>query len=236
MGKQFEIVREGDLPGTPEQVWDAITTGMAGWLWPTEIEPRLGGDAGFGGVITVWEPNHHLVVRQEGENGWFNQLENVIEARDGGTTWARYVHSGVFTDDWENQYDGADKHTDFYRHTLAQYLRHFTGRPATYTAADGPPAAGAPDALDTLARALGAGDAAQDERVRVTLPGIGTADAVVDYRNRYFLGVRTDDALYRFFGRNHFGHVVGLAVHHFGQTDQTELEKAWQTWIDGVYA
>ena len=77
-------------------------------------------------------------TRVEGENGWFNQLENVIEARDGGTTFVRYVHSGVFTDDWDNQYDGANQHTDFYLHTLSQYLQHFSHRPVEWFSADAP--------------------------------------------------------------------------------------------------
>ncbi len=36
---------EIEVPGTPEQVWQAIatSTGLAGWIFPTEIEPREGG-------------------------------------------------------------------------------------------------------------------------------------------------------------------------------------------------
>jgi uncharacterized protein YndB with AHSA1/START domain len=47
MGEEFELRREGELPGTPQEIWDAITTGTAGWLWPMEFEPRVGGEGGL---------------------------------------------------------------------------------------------------------------------------------------------------------------------------------------------
>lgn len=40
MSKEFEIVREFEVDAEPQQVWEAITTGTAGWLWPMEYEPR----------------------------------------------------------------------------------------------------------------------------------------------------------------------------------------------------
>lgn len=32
----FEIVYDTELPGTPEQVWEAVTTGTPAWMFPTE--------------------------------------------------------------------------------------------------------------------------------------------------------------------------------------------------------
>jgi hypothetical protein len=246
MAKGFEIVREGELSTTPEEFWDAATTGTGGWLWPMEFEPRVGGDAAFGGKVTVWDPPHHFVTRVEGESGWFNQLEHVIEGRDGGKTYFRYVHSGIFVDDWNNQYDGANKHTDFYLHTLGQYLTYFSRRPVTYAAAEGPKASTATDAFVTLRRALGLNDdATVDDSVQVTVPGIEPLRAVVDYLNPYFIGLRTDNGLYRFFGRNAFGGSVGLTVHLFASGRDTDVDtdvdgektqQLWQSWLDEVYA
>ena len=89
-GRGFAIERELEIETTPETYWDAVTNGTAGWLWPTPPpEPRVGGAAFGGGTVRAWEPPHHLVLRHEGPDGWFNQLEHVIEARDGGTTWVR---------------------------------------------------------------------------------------------------------------------------------------------------
>jgi hypothetical protein len=238
MAKEFEIAREGELPTTPDEFWDAITTGTGGWLWPMEFEPRVGGAAAFGGTVTVWDPPHHFVTRVEGENGWFNQLEHVIEGRGGGKTFYRYVHSGIFVDDWDNQYDGANQHTDFYLHTLGQYLRYFSRRPVTYVSAPGPAASSAADSFQVLRRALGLSDkVAQDDAVEVTLPGIEPLDAVVDYLHPNFIGLRTDDGLYRFFGRNAFDAPVEVTMHLFADhVDEDKTQQAWQSWVDQVYA
>jgi hypothetical protein len=57
MPKDFEVGWSGDLPGTPEQIWEAITVHTAGWLWPIEYEPRAGGaERGLtgGGTVDGW--------------------------------------------------------------------------------------------------------------------------------------------------------------------------------------
>jgi hypothetical protein len=242
MSKEFEIVREFEVDASPEQVWDAITTGTAGWLWPMEYEPKQGGAAPFGGTVTAWDPPRRLTGRVENVESipqqTLNQLDHVIEPREGGGSWVRYVHSGILVDDWENQYDGADKHTDFYLHTLREYLRHFAGRPAVFAGADGPAASGAPGAFEVASRALGLpDDATEGAAVRVEVPGAGPVDAVVDYRNTYFIGLRTDDAMYRLFGRNHFGAPVGVSVHDFApDADAQRTEEAWRSWLGGLYA
>lgn len=150
----------------------------------------------------------------------------------------RYVHSGIFTDDWDNQYDGADKHTDFYLHTLREYVTHFAGRPVAFATFQGPGASTADDAFAAVGRALGlADDTAEGARVRAEGPGGQAFDAVLDYRNPYFIGLRTDSALIRFFGRNRWGAPVGISVHDFApDADAKGNETAWTGWLDGVFA
>ncbi|AVH59422.1 MULTISPECIES: SRPBCC family protein [Streptomyces] len=245
MSKEFEIAREFEVDATPEQVWDAFTAGTGGWLWPMEEpEPREGGKGPFGSTITVWDPPHRYTNRVEDVEGiseqTLNQLDYTIEPRDEGRrAWVRYVHSGIFVDDWDNQYDGASKHTDFYMHTLRQYLTQFTGRRVTaFSTFDGPEASTASDAFAAVGRALGlADDTAEGARVRAQGPEDQVLDAVVDYRNPYFIGLRTDDALIRFFGRNHWGAPVGISVHDFAaDADAKRNETAWQGWLNGVFS
>lgn len=242
MSKPFEIVREFEVGSPPEDVFAAVTTGTAGWLFPMEFEPRVGGAAGFGGTLTAWDPPHRVTARTESPDGvhgqTLNQLDELIEPREGGGSWVRYVHSGIFVDDWDNQYDGADRHTDFYLHTLRQYLAHFNRRPVVFAAADGPAAAGAPDALERAARALGLpGDAAPGTTVEADLPGAGRVPAVLDHRDAYFIGLRTGDAMYRVFGRHHFGATVGLAVHDFAPgADAARNTAAAAAWLARAYS
>ena len=240
MPPEFEIRREVELPANPEQGWAAVATGegLASWMFPVGTGEATGtGEVFAGHAVTAFDPPRHLAVRAEGPDGWFNALEYLIEARDGGTVVLRYVHSGVFAGDWENQYDAAGQHTDFYLHSLGQYLRYFTGRRVSYIAAEGPAASEAAGAFDAVRQALGlTGTSAAGDPVRAELPGLEPLDGVVDYAAPNFLGVRTADGLYRFFGRNAFGMRVGLGHHLFGGgVDEDKARLGWQSWLTGLY-
>jgi len=243
MSREFEVAREIDLPAAPDDVWTAITAEPAAWMFPTDMEIPAGTAPPEGAPITTWDPPHRLVIRMESPDGTFNALDYAIEARDGGTAHLRYVHSGILADEWEDQYDAIGGHTDFYLHTLAQYLEHFNGRQVTYvgqpsSGIDGPPSAGGEDAMDTLRAALGIGDgAAVGDTVHADLGPAGSLDGVIDYLTPQFIGVRTDDGLFRFFGRNAFGSVVGLSAHMFRDgVDAARSEAALKAWLDAVYA
>ena len=229
MGKEFEIAREVELPGTPDAVYQAVATGEgnASWLFPSE---------GGGTIVNSDRPNR-FTVRAEGPDGWFNQLDYRIEAHGNGAI-LRYVHSGVFdVEGWDDQYDAVDGHTDFYLHTLGQYLQHFSPKTATYVGGGpgglmGPEASMAPDAFEKLKQTLGA--SAEGDRVRLPVDDV---DGVVDYLTPHFLGIRSGEALYRFFGRNAFGGPVGMSIHHFGEgVDAEQVGASWTDWLAKVYA
>jgi uncharacterized protein YndB with AHSA1/START domain len=242
MSREFEVTREVDLPAAPEDVWSAITAAPAAWMFPTGMEIPAGAEPPAGAPITTWDPPHRLIIRMEAPDGTFNALDYAIEAREGGTAHLRYVHSGILADGWEDQYDAIDGHTDFYLHTLAEYLEHFNGRQVTYvgqpsSGIEGPESAGTPEAMDTLRAALGVPGARVGDEVHAPLGDAGSLDGVVDYATPEFLGVRTDEGLYRFFGRNHYGSVVGLSAHLFVDgVDAATREAALKAWLDGVYA
>lgn len=226
MGKEFEVVFEGEFAATPEQVWQAITAEEAAWLFPTD---------GVTGDETVVDPPRHHISRVDGPDGFFNQLEQVIEERPGGRSHLRWVHSGVFDADWATQYDAVTQHTNFYMHTLGEYLEHFRGRPVVFADIQAPDASASPRGFEALKTALGVTAAtAAGDPVRADLPGVD-APAVVDFIGENFVGLRTDDALYRFFGRNAFGGPVGVTVHHFGGADAERLSRQWQEWLDALW-
>lgn len=240
MAREFRLTREIAVANTPREVFDAVSTGTAGWLWPTEFEHRVGGRADMGGTVTAWDPPHRFTTHVDGPGGFFNDLDNVIEARTDGGATLRYVHSGIFTDDWDTQYDAANKHTDFYLHTLEQYLRYFAGRRAAYATADGPAASATTEGLARAVAALGlTGNDTVGSAVRLDPRGVGPVDAVVDYRTEHFLGLRTDGALYRVFARGAWGMPVSVSLHLFDGPDAADPEKAgtrWTEWLAATFA
>jgi hypothetical protein len=237
MPPEFEITREVELPASPEQVWEAVATtaGNAAWMFPNEIDPES--DA-----VKAWDPPRRFAVRTE-EGDWFNALEYAIEAREGGTSVLRYAHSGIFVENWDTQYDAVQQHTDFYLHTLGEYLAHFAGRAATYVGEvpggiQGPPSSATSDGFTRLQRALGLdAGAGEGEAVRLAPRGLEPLRGVLDYLRPNFMGVRTADSLYCFFGRNAFGGSVGMSIHAFGDhVDAARAERQWQQWLQAALA
>jgi uncharacterized protein YndB with AHSA1/START domain len=186
MSRAFEVTREIDLPAAPDDVWTAITSDTAAWQFPGGIEPAADGSPPEDAPVTTWEPPNRLVIRVASPDGTFNALDYAIEARAGGTAHLRYVHSGILADGWEDQYDAIGAHTDFYLHTLGEYLAHFNGRDVTYVGQpsagiEGPEASGTPDAMDALRAAVGVtSDAGVGDAVRAPLGDAGTLEGVID--------------------------------------------------------
>src|SRR6188472_3160904 len=104
MAKPFEVRYEVEVEGTPEQTWEALTTGPeidGWWMGRTEIEPREGGQTVttlFGqplpGTITAWQPPHRFTVDSgEGPDGRHMILAWTIESASRGRALLRLVHS-----------------------------------------------------------------------------------------------------------------------------------------------
>jgi hypothetical protein len=233
--REFSIRREIELPATPDEVWRAIATGpgLTAWFGPMEA-PEPDSPA-----VTAWEPGRRLEVRPPaGPDGSTHAFEYVISTR-AGSTWLRFVHSGIAGDDWSDEYgDTTASGWDMYLQTLAAYLRHFADRPATFVAAEAPPSSAGADAWPRLLRALGvAEDARPGEPVTLAPAAPRPVDGVLDYLTPGFLGVRTADALYRFHGRPGLGMPVAVGHHVYGETvDGALLTKRWQAWLDEIFA
>jgi uncharacterized protein YndB with AHSA1/START domain len=238
MSEERRLEKEVVLDGTPEQVWEAITTpgGLASWFMPMVVAPD---EEGRSGTVTAWEPGRRFAKRGAAtEDGSTQAFEYVIEARDGGGCLLRFVQSGFTGDDWEAEYQLYGQGWDLYFHTLAEYLRHFPGRTATYVLAQGPPASAGEDAWPRLLAGLGlAAEVRQGDAVRLTPEGLSPIEGVADYvRAGYFLGVRAADAMYRFHVRGGPGMPVAVGHHLFAEVDQGAAEVAWRSWLERVYA
>jgi hypothetical protein len=212
MFKTMETRWEGELPGHPQQVWDGFTKHASAWLWPIAYEPRVGGSerglTSAGGTVTVWDPPHHLRTEASRPDGWWNTLDYRLDGNR-----LRYVHTcAMEASEFEVQHDACIQHTNFYYHSLGEYLRHFAGKQPEYLGFDKVPGTTA----DVCARLGVPETAVAGDRV-----GLG----VLDYRAGSFVGIRSDDALIRVYGRDVWGWPVGVGVHTFlGVAD----EPAWR--------
>jgi len=246
LAHEFKVEEEIALDATPEQVWEAITTGrgMDGWfMGANEVDPREGGAVrtslpgwALESIVTVWEPPTRFVhTTSEGADGRLMAFEYLIAGRaDGGAT-LRFVHSGFLPgDDWEEEYDALRTGDPMFLHTLAQYLKHFRGRIATPISATGPRVE-AGRAWAGFKGALGpAGAVAEGDPARLTPDGLAPVAGVVDYVGPDCLGVRAGDGLYRFV--HGLGGAVVLMHHLFSEVDRQAAERAWQAWLDRTFA
>jgi uncharacterized protein YndB with AHSA1/START domain len=131
------------VPGTPDQVWQAMATGEgnAAWFVKGEIEPRAGGkfQLHFGegavtsGEVTRWEPpNRFAYVENEWQPGAPPvATEITISGRSDNRCVVRMVHS-LYTssDDWDDQLEGFESGWPGFFAVLRVYLTWFAGHNA----------------------------------------------------------------------------------------------------------
>jgi uncharacterized protein YndB with AHSA1/START domain len=187
---------EVEVPGTPEQVWQAIASGpgISAWFVPTQLEPRAGGalqlDFGGGMVssakITEWQPPRRFVAEDRSwlPNGDPVATEWTVEARGGGKCLVRVVHSlFASTDDWDGQLESTEHGWPGYFRVLKHYLQHHAGAPSAAFSLMAPAAEGADAIWAKLSNALGAPTPRVGQRVRVDAGGgarLGGAVQAID--------------------------------------------------------
>jgi uncharacterized protein YndB with AHSA1/START domain len=239
MTHPFEVRGEITVDATPDQVWDAITSGpgVDSWLMgrtEIDVDSKTSTFDMFGNTttsaITVWEPGHRYATEEEkNPDGTFTAVEWLIEARDGGGAVVRFVHSGLLGEDWEAEYNGLSTGDQAYLTKLAVYLAHFAPRTATLsTFLPGPTTK---DSGAAMTAAVGAGtDAADGQPARLTVPGIEPVDGVVEFvSSPSFVGMRTDDTMYTLI----HGHkdMMFATAHYFDDRDRSAETEAWQAWL-----
>jgi uncharacterized protein YndB with AHSA1/START domain len=144
-GRRF-IAVETEVPGTPEEVWQAIATGpgLTAWFVPSQLEEREKGSLvmNFGpgmeskAEIQEWDPPRRYTAENKEHMGGPGSptmaTEWTIEAKAGGTCRVRVVHSWfASTDDWDKQYEGVEQGWPAFFRILERYLAHFRGQPCT---------------------------------------------------------------------------------------------------------
>jgi len=164
------VQAEFEVPGTPEEVWQALATGpgISSWFVPTEIDERDGKPIAvkynFGPGIeirsVVTACDRPRIFAQEGDGMLPGSppmaSEWSIEARAGGICIVRIVHSlFASTDDWDNQLESAKGGWAGFLNILRIYLTHFRGQRSAIMQVSTPVASTEAETWETLTAALG---------------------------------------------------------------------------------
>src|SRR3954447_22982619 len=181
---------EVEVPGTPEEVWQAIASGpgISSWFAPAEFEERDGKpvaltvNVGPGmesrSVVTAWDAPRTFT--SEGD-GWLPGAPPIatewsVEARAGGVCVVRVVQSlFASTDDWDDQLIGTESGWPGCFRILRLYLSHFRGQRSAMMQFMAPVAGTAAEAWATMTAALGLNGvgAGQGWAVPAGVPALG---------------------------------------------------------------
>ena len=248
-----------EMPGTPEQVWDAIATanGISAWMVPTDLEEREGGALVFHmgetdspGTVTGWEPPRRFAYS---EPDWADLAQHpdaevtplvtefLIEAQSGGTCLLRVVTSGFGTGAaWEREFfDDMQRYWTPQFETLRLYLTHFPGQRVTPMYVQADIADNADTVRSAMQRELGAtrvGDTVELRGVKGQVERIGTPPAPSDVLVR----VASPVAGYMSFMAYDKGDGMTnamLASYLFSDDAAGYVEReqsGWKAWLEGL--
>ena len=244
-----------EVPGSPEQVWQAIATatGMSAWFLPTEMEEREGGslhfamgpEMGSDGRVTGWDPPRRLVYEED----WAALMgqdpdalspltsEFLVQAQSGGTCVVRVTSSGFGTGaTWESEFwDEMGAGWMPFFDNLRLYLTHFPGQEATQLEASvahaGDPAA--------VWSALHDGLGLAEEGAAVEVRGAtGTVERVGERQALVRLTAPVPGMLNVFaWGEGDGKATAGVRAYLFSAdaADYVRREEpAWQAWLQGL--
>jgi uncharacterized protein YndB with AHSA1/START domain len=246
---QAEVV----VPGTPEEVWQAIATGpgISSWFVPTEFEESDGRPvavtSNFGpglvprSAVTAWDPPRMFAAQGESWGG-SPPIANEwsVEALAGGVCRVRVVNSlFASTDDWDNHLEATGHGWPGFFRTLQIYLTHFRGQRSALMQFVAPAAGDEADAWETLTTALGTKGLSVGQHW--TAPaGVPALSGVAEY-----VSESPPDALLRLdkpgpavaaLGAFNFGgqSMVALNFYHYGDHAAEVVAREtpqWQAWV-----
>lgn len=193
------VEAEIEVPGTPEEVWEAIATGpgITAWFVPTDVEERPGGTVsqyhGEGpgmrqtADITAWEPPTRFAYEtewapDEGVAPRRMASEFLVEAKAGGTCVVRVVNRGFGDgEEWDRALEGTRGGWGPALTSLRLYLEHFAGQAAAPVSTSGPLEGARADAWRALLDALGMPDAGEGDRVAASADGAPEIAGTVEF-------------------------------------------------------
>ena len=251
------IQMEVEVPGTPEQVWQAIATGpgVSSWFVPTRIEEREGGTirCSFGpgpemegvSTVTAWEPPHRFAAESQdlGPDAPPIATEWTVEARSGDHCVVRLVQSlFASSDDWDNQLDGQETGWAAWFRILQMYLTHFPGQPGvSFRLAAFVPASETSEAAawETLIGPLGLAEAGAGRRWSTrggATPLAGSIERLDDARHMADLRLDEPAPGLAFLFSHSMGERIYVAMTFFLYGDGAaaaaeRFEPLWQAWM-----
>jgi uncharacterized protein YndB with AHSA1/START domain len=240
-----------EVPGTPEQVWEAIATanGISAWMTPTDLDEREGGaltfhmgpDASSDGTVTGWDPPRRLVYQEPDWAGLMGRqdaevtplvTEFLVEAQSGGTCVVHVVSSAFGTGaDWEREFfDDMETHWVPMFDTLRLYLTHFPGQRVTTMSASADLPGDTATVWSVVREAI-AGE--------VEARGLNGA---VEKASDLMLLLRLDGAVPGLLGLYAYDKgegttAVGMEARFFAQDAAAYVEReqpAWAAWLQGL--
>jgi uncharacterized protein YndB with AHSA1/START domain len=244
-----------EVPGTPEQVWQAIATakGMSAWFLPTDMEEREGGslhftmspEMGSDGRVTDWDPPRRIVYEEDWaalmgkEPDALSPLtsEFLVEAQSGGTCVVRVTSSGFGTGAaWESEFwDEMGANWMPFFDNLRLYLSHFPGQEATQLDVTASHRGTAEALWSTLHDALGPGEEGSTIEV---LGAVGTVENVGERQMLVRLTAPAPGMLTAFaFSEGEGKATAGVRAYLFSAdaSDYVRREEpAWQAWLQGL--
>lgn len=246
---QVEVV----VPGTPEEVWQAIASGpgISSWFVPTELEESEGRPvavkSNFGpgmatrSTVTDWDPPRTFAAQGQGWGGSPPiATEWTVEARAGGVCLVRVVHSlFASTDDWDGQLEATEYGWPGFFRALNLYLTHFRGQRSAIMQFVAPVAGTEAEAWETLTSALGLKGVGVGQKWTAPM-GVPAFGGVAEY-----VSERPYDALLRCdeptpgitaVGAFDMGgqSMVALNFYHYGDQAAEAVAREtprWQAWI-----
>jgi uncharacterized protein YndB with AHSA1/START domain len=246
---------EVEVPGTPEEVWQAIATGpgISSWFVPTQVEERDGGviAANFGpgmdsaSTITAWEPPHRFTADSQdmGPDAPTVATEWTVQARSGGVCVVRVVHSWfASSDEWDAQFEGHEQGWTAAFRILRLALTHFRGQPGAAIQLMGRAPEPKMAAWEALTGSLGLAGAAVGQQVHAAAgapPLAGSVEQVGHSEDLEELLLRLDEpapGLAHLFALRMGGQVyLPVRLYLFGDHAAATVarsEPLWRGWMD----